>query len=221
MERNVSRIAIVCLTAAAIAGPALAQAPAVPAASVAAPAPAPAVAAPAAAAPAPAPLPTDGIGARVLQVLDGVCMPMIRQPGQDQKVVAKTLGLKKSREDHTWSMKLTGVDKLSVRMPNPGNVASCEIMINYAVGQGPAVASALTAWGANQPAPLQGDKVAEPYDIDGLRYTTTNWVGFTASTRMGLAFTEQKKTDGSPAGKGTDQATVNMSFRALTDQDRQ
>ena len=35
------------------------------------------------------------------------------------------------------------------------------------------------------------------------------------------AFTEQKKTDGSPVARGADQGTVSLSFRALTALDRQ
>jgi hypothetical protein len=184
----------------------------------------PATAAPAApeaaAAPAPPALPTSGIGARVLQVLDTVCLPMIRQPGTDQKTVAKSLNLRRARADNSWSMKLEGVNKLTVRMPNPGNVSSCDLTIDYDVGQGSTVLDALTAWGANQSVPLQKDKDAAPYMIDNINYTTTNWTAYSASTRMGLAFTEQKRADGSPVGKNADQATVSLSFRALSDQDR-
>jgi hypothetical protein len=173
-----------------------------------------------AAAPAPPPIPTDGIGARVLQVLDQVCLPMIRQPGSDQKAIAKTLSLKKTREDNTWELKTGGVNSVAVRMPNAANVSSCDLTVKYDVGQSQAVIDALVAWGANQPQPLQQDKAAESYTIDNVKYATTNWVAFSASTRMGLAFTEQKKTDGSPVGKNADQATVSMSFRALSDLDR-
>lgn len=243
-----SRIAIACLTAmtVATAGSALAQtaapapaapmapaAPVAPAAPMAAPpsapmaTPAPAAAAPVApaepvaAAPAAPAIPTDGVAARVIQVLDQVCLPMIRQPGTDQKAMAKTLGLKKAREDNTWSWKLDGVNKVAVRMPNANNVSTCDITVNYDVGQGPTLIAGMTAWGASQPVPLQQDKSADSYTIDNIVYSTTNWVSYSASTRMGLAFTEQKKVDGSPAAKGSDQATVSLSFRALSDQDRQ
>jgi len=240
----VSRIAFVCLTAmtAAAAGTALAQAPAAPPMAAPAPAvapaptpapmapmtsgaetPAPVGSAPMAAAPvipAPPPLPTEGVSARVLQVLDQVCLPMIRQPGSDQKAMAKTLGLKKTREDNTWEMKLDGVNRVAVRMPNASNVSSCDLTVKYDVGQSQAVINGLIAWGANQPVPLQQDKAGESYVIDNINYATTNWVAYSASTRMGLAFTEQKKTDGSPVAKNADQATVSMSFRALSDQDR-
>lgn len=232
-----SRIAFACLTAmtVATAGPALAQtaapapaapvAPAAPATTAAHEVPAAAPAAPVAAEPAPvaaAPaLPTDGVAARVIQVLDQVCLPMIRQPGTDQKATAKTLGLKKAREDNTWSWKLEGVNRVAVRMPNANNVSTCDVTVNYDVGQGPTLISGLSAWGANQSVPLQQDKAGDSYTIDNIVYSTTNWVAFSASTRMGLAFTEQKKTDGSPAAKGADQATVSLSFRALSDQDRQ
>ncbi len=215
-----SRIAIVGLTAIIIAtaGPALAQSPAP---ADAAPAPAAAPAAPAEpVGPAAPALPTTGIGARVLQVIDTICLPMIRQPGSDQKAIAKANGLGKAREDNSWTMKLDGVNRLTVRMPNPGNVSSCDLTINYDVGQGPAVIAALTAWGANQPVPLQKDKDAAPYVIDNINYATTNWTAYSASTRMGLAFTEQKRADGSPVSKNADQATVSLSFRALSDQDR-
>jgi hypothetical protein len=167
-----------------------------------------------------APAPPTGISARVLQVMDTVCLPMIRQPGSDQKTFAKTAGLGKAREDNSWQMKLDGVNRLTVRMPNPGNVSSCDITVQYDIGQGPAVIAALAAWGAGQPVPLQKDKDAAPYVIDNVNYATTNWTAYSASTRMGLAFTEQKRADGSPVGKNADQATVSLSFRGLTDQDR-
>ncbi len=216
-----SRIAFACLTAltVATAGPALAQTaaadPAAPAAPMAA------EPAPVAAAPAPPAIPTDGVAARVIQVLDQVCLPMIRQPGSDQKAMAKTLGLKKAREDNTWSWKLEGVNRVAVRMPNANNVSTCDVTVNYDVGQGPTLIAGLSAWGASQAVPLQQDKSADSYTIDNIVYATTNWVAYSASTRMGLAFTEQKKTDGTPAAKGADQATVSLSFRALSDQDRQ
>ena len=133
---------------------------------------------------------------------------------------AKGLSLKKTREDNTWEMKLTAPERIAVRMPNATNVSSCEMTVNYAVGQGQPLVDALTAWGANQPVPLQRDKAGDSYTVDNVKYATTNWVAYSATTRMGVAFTEQKKTDGSPAGKNADQATVSMSFRALSDQDR-
>lgn len=246
-----SRIAFACLTAmtVATAGSALAQtaapasaapatpvaaqpaapmtppaptaAPMAPSAPMAPTAPAGAEPVPVAAAPAAPAIPTDGVAARVIQVFDQVCLPMIRQPGSDQKAMAKTLGLKKAREDNTWSWKLDGVNRVAVRMPNASNVSTCDITVNYDVGQGPTLIAGLAAWGASQPVPLQLDKSAEGYTIDNIVYTTTNWVAYSASTRMGLAFTEQKKTDGTPAAKNADQATVSLSFRALSDQDRQ
>jgi hypothetical protein len=101
------------------------------------------------------------------------------------------------------------------------NPSTCEINATYDPGQTPAIIADLGAWGAAQPAPLQADKVGEQsQEWDGI-YTTTNWVGWSASTRMGLAVSERKKLDGSPVVKNADQARILFSFRAVTAQDRQ
>ena len=218
-----ARIAFACLTAitVAAAAPALAQTAADPAAPVA-PAAAPAAAAPAPeapAAPAPPPLPTEGVVTQVFKVLDNACLPLIRTPGSDPKSVTKPLGLKDTRDG--WQLKAGGVNKLNVRLPNSANPSSCEIILNYDPGQGPAIISGLAAWGANQPAPLSQVRAAEnvPSPDPAIVLTNTNWVGWSASTRMGLSFLEQKKTDGTPVAKNADQAVVQFSFRAITAQD--
>jgi hypothetical protein len=166
-----------------------------------------------------APAPPTGVSAAILEVLDQGCMPLIRMPGADPKPVTKALKLKDTRDG--WQLKTGGVNKLTVRLPNSTNPSSCEIIVQYDPGQGPAIVNALATWGSAQPAPLQPVRVGE--QIPGLdpthTYTNTNWVGWSASTRMGLSFLEEKGPGGAPAAKNADQAVVQFSFRAITSQD--
>ncbi len=225
-----NRLVIACLTLAAVGGPAwpaLAQtapagpmAPIAPAAAPATPAAAAPTIVPAAAAPAvPAgPVrPTTGIGANVLSLLDNVCMPLITG-SPDLKQLTKAAGLRMVHDD--WVLRLQGVEKITVVLPNNVNPNSCSLTVDYQAGQGAVVLDALSAWAATQATPLKQDRVALQQPSYDHMATTTNWIGANASTRMGLAFSELKKLDGSPYIRNGDEATVLFSYRALNDLDR-
>lgn len=175
-------------------------APATPAG--AAPQGAPAPSAEAAAEPAPT-LPTSGDGAVVLNVLEKICVPMVR--GQTADQLAPSLGFKKNRRDNTWSGPLGGDKNYNVTIWNQGvNKDVCQAEVHFGVGQDGPIVKALNVWSfLHKPELiLQANYVA--VDADGVKRVRKSWEHLESNSSTAVNFTTWRKPDDSPLNKGYD-----------------
>ncbi|HEX4710075.1 hypothetical protein [Phenylobacterium sp.] len=211
-------LASLILTA-AIASAAQAQTPAAPATQPA-PAPttaappttapsttaAPATAAPPAATPettppaageAPPTLPTTGDGAVLINVVEKVCVPLVRGGKLDD--LAKANGFKQNRRDGTWTLPLGGDKNYSVTIfPVGVNKDACRGEVHYAIGQEKPIVSAFNVWSfLHQPELiLQANYVS--VNADGVKRVQKSWEHLEASSSTAVNFTTWTKPDDTP-----------------------
>jgi hypothetical protein len=173
---------------------------------MAAPATAPTTAAPAAApdtttsAPAPeaAPtLPTTGDGAVLLNLVEKLCVPLVRGGKLDD--LAKANGFKLNRRDGTWTAPLGG-DKMYTIMlfPTGVNKDVCRAEVHYALGGEKPIVSAFNVWSfLHQPELiLQANYVS--VNADGVKRVQKSWEHLDATSSTAVNFTTATKPDDSP-----------------------
>jgi len=193
----------------AAAAPPTTLAPAAPAPTTAAPPaaqatpPAPTTAAPAApAAPAPA-LPTTGDGAVILNVLERVCVPLVRNGDLDQ--LAPAMGMRKNRRDGTWSLPLGGDRAYNITVqPSGVNKDVCQAEVHFAIGQDDPIVKAINVWSfLHKPELiLQANYVA--VDPDGIKRVRKSWEHLESNASTAVNFTTWRKADDSPLNRGYD-----------------
>jgi len=199
---------------AAAAQPAPAAAQPAPPAAAPAPATAPAPGAPEAAPPAAAPpaaapaepppaLPTAGDGAVVLNVLEKICVPMVRGANLDQ--LAPSMGMRKNRRDGTWSMALGGDKNYTVTvLPQGVNKDVCQAEVHFAVGQDAPIVKAVNIWSfLHKPELiLQANYVA--VEADGVKRVRKSWEHLESNSSTAVNFTTWRKPDDTSLNKNFD-----------------
>jgi hypothetical protein len=192
-------VVMTLVAASAIALPALAQA--IPAPPVPAAPPAVALpAAPAAAAPAAAPavvetLPTDGEIGQILNVIQTVCVPLVRG-GQLAKLATPAAGFKRNKKEGGFTQTLVA-KPYTLTVYEPGsNKEVCRVGINYTSGGEKPILLGLDKFAyLNQPRlRLQRENNYIP-PTDFMR-VTSSWEYFTDKESTGLVLVQLKKPDG-------------------------
>jgi hypothetical protein len=192
-------VVMTLVAASAIALPALAQAspaPPVPAAPPAVALPA----APVAAAPAAAPavvetLPTDGEIGQILNVIQTVCVPLVRG-GQLAKLATPAAGFKRNKKEGGFTQTLVA-KPYTLTVYEPGsNKEVCRVGINYTSGGEKPILLGLDKFAyLNQPRlRLQRENNYIP-PTDFMR-VTSSWEYFTDKESTGLVLVQLKKPDG-------------------------
>lgn len=192
-------VVMTLVAASAIALPALAQAvpvPAVPAAPPAVTVPA----APVAAAPAASPsvvetLPTDGEIGQILNVIQTVCVPLVRG-GQLAKLATPAAGFKRNKKEGGFTQTLVA-KPYTLTVYEPGsNKEVCRVGINYTSGGEKPILLGLDKFAyLNQPRlRLQRENNYIP-PTDFMR-VTSSWEYFTDQESTGLVLVQLKKPDG-------------------------
>lgn len=204
-------------TAAHAQDPAAAQ-PAPPAASEAPP-PAPAAAAPAPeAAPAPPPptLPTSGYGFDTIQVVEKICVPVVR--GQKLDDIAKANGFKLNRREQTWNKQL-GVENKAYQVivfPTGSNKTVCNVELRYPATAAEEIAKALNVWAFVRQPPLDPTaNYTQPQDPDGLKRVRRSWEYLTANQSVGLNFSTVRKPDDTQVNAKYDLGTLQYQERTF------
>jgi hypothetical protein len=182
--------------ASAIGLPALAQGVPAPPVPPAVPAPV----APVAAAPAPAPavvetLPTDGEIGQILNVIQTVCVPLVRG-GQLAKLATPAAGFKRNKKEGGYTQTLVA-KPYTLTVYEPGsNKEVCRLGINYTSGGEKPILLGLDKFAyLNQPRlRLQRENNYIP-PTDFMR-VTSSWEYFTDKESTGLVFVQLKKPDG-------------------------
>ena len=195
--------------AAPAAAPATAAAPTTPGAPGTA---APTGAAPAATAPeappnpadAPPTLPTTGDGAVIINVLEKVCVPLVRGGSLDQ-LAPQIPGMRKNRRDNTWTMPLGGQRDYQLTILAQGvNKDVCQAEVHFAVGQDAPIVKAINIWSfLHKPELiLQANYVA--VEGDGVKRVRKSWEHLESNSSTAVNFTTWRKPDDSPLNRGYD-----------------
>ncbi|MDB5498928.1 MAG: hypothetical protein JWP28_2959 [Phenylobacterium sp.] len=178
------------------ASPPTTAAPSTPAPSTAAP-PAATPETPAPAAEAPPTLPTTGDGAVLLNVVEKVCVPLVRGGKLDD--LAKANGFKLNRREGTWTMPLGGDKNYTVTIfPSGVNKDACRGEVHYAIGQEKPIVSAFNVWSfLHQPELiLQANYVS--VNADGVKRVQKSWEHLDSASSTAVNFTTWTKPDDTP-----------------------
>jgi hypothetical protein len=191
------------------AAPTTQPAPAPPTAAAPTPAapstpPPPAAAPPAATPETPAPsaetpptLPTTGDGAVLINVVEKVCVPLVRGGKLDD--LAKANGFKLNRREGTWTLPLGADKNYSVTIfPSGVNKDACRGEVHYAIGQEKPIVSAFNIWSfLHQPELiLQANYVS--VNADGVKRVQKSWEHLDSTSSMAVNFTTWTKPDDTP-----------------------
>lgn len=192
--------------------------PAPPAAAEAAP-PAAAPAAPAPeAAPAPPPptLPTSGYGFETIQVVEKVCVPVVR--GQKLDDIAKANGFKLNRREQTWNKPLGAENKAYqvIVFPTGSNKTVCNVELRYPATAAEDIAKALNVWSFVRQPPLDPTaNYTQPQDPDGLKRVRRSWEYLTSNQSVGLNFSTVRKPDDTQVNAKYDLGTLQYQERTF------
>jgi hypothetical protein len=192
-----------------------APAPSAPTATAAPAASQPTTAAPPAAAPtppadqpaAPAPtepppsLPTTGDAAVLLNIVEKLCVPLVRGGALDQ-LAPQVTGMKKNRKDGTWTMPLGGDKNYTVTVfPVGVNKDACRGEVHYAQGQDAPIVKAFNVWSfLHQPELLLQANYVNT-DLDGIKRVRKSWEHLDAKSSTAINFSTMTKPDDSPLNK--------------------
>jgi hypothetical protein len=189
--------------AAATPGAQVATPPGAPAAST--PAGAEATTAPPAAPAEPPPtLPTTGDGAAIIQVLEKVCVPLVRGGNLDQ-LAAQLPGARKNRREGTWSMPLGGSRDYNITIEPPGvNKDVCLADVHYKIGGDDDIVKALNVWSfLHKPELILQANYVET-DADGVKRTRKSWEHLESASSTAVNFTTWRKPDDTPLNRNYD-----------------
>jgi hypothetical protein len=177
------------------AAPSTATPPAAPPAASTTPAP---EAATPPAAEAPPTLPTTGDGAVLLNIVEKICVPLVRGGKLDD--LAKANGFKLNRRDQTWSMQLGTTDKnyTVTMLPVGVNKDVCRAEVHYALGGEKPIVSAFNVWSfLHQPELiLQANYVS--VNADGVKRVQKSWEHLESGSSTAVNFTTWTKPDDTP-----------------------
>jgi hypothetical protein len=145
-------------------------------------------------------LPTSGDGAVLLNIVEKVCVPLVR--GGKLEDLAKANGFKLNRRDATWTMPLGGDKAYTVTMfPVGVNKDACRGEVHYALGGEKPIVSAFNVWSfVHQPELiLQANYVNT--DADGVKRVRKSWEHLDSTSSTAINFSTMTKPDDSPLNK--------------------
>jgi hypothetical protein len=229
------RLALLSLTAAAVATVAFAQeapAPAMQAPAAPAPAADPMAAQPAPAAPADqmaapvapvaeappaappeqqlAPMPTDPEILTVIDAVEKVCKPSVM--GGDLNQLAKANGFAMKRKLWTKAM-ATKPYQIVVQPKSVANPNVCTLTIDFPIGQGQEYANGLHAWASRQDPIMQSQNVYAVPPVGKTKRTTLSWETKVAGPYTAMSVGLLKTADDKPVLKNADQAELLFQYR--------
>jgi hypothetical protein len=168
--------------------------------------------APAAAAPeatpnpaeAPPTIPTTGDGAVIINVLEKVCVPLVRGGNLDQ-LAPQLPGMRKNRRDGTWSMPLGGSRDYQLTVLAQGvNKDVCQAEVHFAVGQDAPIVKAINIWSFLHKPELISTANYVAVEADGVKRVRKSWEHLESNSSTAVNFTTWRKPDDSPLNRGYD-----------------
>jgi len=162
---------------------------------------APAATPPAEAPPPPPTLPTTGPGAVLLNIVEKVCVPLVRGGNLDQ-LAPQIQGAKKNRRDSTWAVPLGGNRDYQVILSPPGvNKDVCRGEVHYGADDEKAIVTAFNTWSfLHQPELILQANYVE-VDADGVKRVRKSWEHIDQASSTAVNFSEWTKPDDTALNK--------------------
>src|SRR5689334_1137527 len=176
---------------------------------------APAATPPAEAAPPPPTLPTTGPGAVLINIVEKVCVPLVRGGNLDQ-LAPQIQGAKKNRRDNTWTVPLGGNRDYQVILSPPGvNKDVCRGEVHYGFDDEKAIVSAFNVWSfLHQPELILQANYVE-VDADGVKRVRKSWEHIDQASSTAVNFSEWTKPDDTPLNKNFSTGEIYYQERKL------
>ncbi len=166
--------------------------------------------------PPPPTVPTSGPGFDAIQVIERICVPVVR--GQALDPLAKSNGFKLNRRDQSWSRQFNADNKASqvIIFPTGSNKTVCNVELRYAMGADTEIAKSLNVWSFVHQPPLDPTaNYTQPQDPDGLKRVRRSWEYLEQNKSIGLNFSTVRKPDDSPMSAKYDVGTMQYQERTL------
>jgi hypothetical protein len=162
-------------------------------------------------------LPTTGDGAVLLNIVEKVCVPLVRGGKLDD--LAKANGFKLNRRDGTWAMPLGGDKAYTVTMfPVGVNKDACRGEVHYALSGEKPIVSAFNIWSfLHQPELLLQANYVNT-DADGVKRVRKSWEHLDSTSSTAINFSTMTKPDDTPLNKNFATAEFVYQERHLTPQ---
>lgn len=142
-------------------------------------------------------LPTTGDGAVVINVLEKICVPLVR--GGKLEDLAKANGFKFNRRENTWTMPLGGNKNYTMTLfPQGVNKTVCRGEVHYAFGQDAPIASAINIWSFLHKPELILQANYVNTDLDGIKRVRKSWEHLDSTSSTAVNFSTMTKPDDSP-----------------------
>ena len=167
-------------------------------------------------APPPPTLPTAGPGFDAIQIIEKICIPIVR--GQPLEVIAKANGFKLNRREQSWSRQFNADNKASqaIIFPLGSNKTVCNVELRYATGADTDIAKALNVWSFVHQPPLDPTaNYTQPQDPDGLKRVRRSWEFLEQNRSVGLNYSTVRKPDDSQLSAKYDVGTLQYQERTL------
>ncbi|HEX3700516.1 MAG TPA: hypothetical protein VHV27_07565 [Phenylobacterium sp.] len=173
-------------------------------------------AAPPAVAEAPPALPTTGNGAAIIQVLEKVCVPLVRGGNFDQ-LAAQLPGARKNRRDGTWTMPLGGERNYTLTLLVQGvNKDVCQAEVHYPIGGDDEIYKAINIWAYLHKPELIATANYVQTGADNVKRVQRSWEHLESGSSTAVNFTTWKKPDDSPLNRGYDTGYLFYQERKLS-----
>ncbi|MDB5476347.1 MAG: hypothetical protein JWP49_1858, partial [Phenylobacterium sp.] len=149
-------------------------------------------------------IPTTGDGAAIVNVLEKICVPMVRGTPLDQ-LAPQLPGMKKNRRDGTWTMPLGGDKAYTLTvLPQGVNKDVCLAEVHFAVGQDAAIAKAINVWSFLHKPELIATANYVQTGGDNVKRVQRSWEHLESASSTAVNFTTWRKPDDSPLNRNYD-----------------
>lgn len=155
------------------------------------------------------PQPTAPDQLQVLNILEKVCVPAVE--GQPLENLAEAAGMAKRRD--VWQVALSQKPySISVR-PLGSNTNVCTMTVDYAIDGAAPLRDAVAYWALTRQPQMTPYRKRDKFDAEVTRYTSS-WEDVRADgSSKGVVFVEQKKLDGKPVSRKADRIEILYSER--------
>ena len=154
------------------------------------------------------PQPTDPTALQVLSLLDRVCVPAVQ--GGTVEALAPSAGMAKRRDVFVLGLQKPYSASIA---PLGSNKNVCTITIEYAIDGAAPIRDAVAYWALTKQPQMIPYRKRDKFDSDFTRYTSS-WEDVRADgSSKGVVFVELKKLDGKPVSRNTDRLQVLYSER--------
>ncbi|THD78046.1 MAG: hypothetical protein E7812_12715 [Phenylobacterium sp.] len=161
-------------------------------------------------------LPTTGDGAMLIQVLEKVCVPLVRGGNFDQ-LAGQLPGARKNRRDGTWSVPLGGSRDYTINLLAQGvNKDVCQAEVHYAIGGDTDIYKAVNVWAFLHKPELIATANYVQTGGDNVKRVQRSWEHLESASSTAVNFTTWKKPDDTPLNRGYDTGYLFYQERALS-----